>query len=266
MRPLRLAILPFLVATSLAAQAPQTSSAAAAPNPFVAPRRTAFFDVAALIDSRERFGLEPLVFGRWTVGLIGTHSRTSSASQVPMIAYGGLTGPAVPTTGLCPVEGCPFPYPGSSSSYNAWSLDLSVRFYPAALSFNDPRRRFMVYVGEFIGYQQRTFQQQYYGPLPMAQPGNTIPCPLMSGTRTVQDSTVPVPPPGCYPPPNPISSRRLLTGWEPGAEIGMRLIPLDPVFIDVGGWFKLVTVDDPMQRVRPGQLDSRLVVAVGIGW
>ena len=46
----------------------------------------------------------------------------------------------------------------------------------------------------------------------------------------------------------------------------MRLEPLGPLFVDVGGWFKLVTVDDPTQRLRPGQLDARLVAAVGIGW
>jgi hypothetical protein len=72
MRALRLAVLPLLIATSLAAQAPPASSGAATPPAAVAPTQTAFFDFAALVDSRQRFGLEPLVFGRWTVGLVGT--------------------------------------------------------------------------------------------------------------------------------------------------------------------------------------------------
>lgn len=232
MRSLRLAILPLLVATSLAAQAPAPTDTSAR-LARVSPRRTAFFDVAALVDSRQRFGLEPLVFGRWALGLVGTHSRTSTPAQA--IAYANPLADPIPTT-LCPVQGCPPIYPGSASSYNAWSLDLAVRYYPAALSFNDPRRRFMVYVGEFIGYHQRTLQQPVYPPLQFQ---------------------VLVPPSG---------QTIRISGWEPGAEIGMRMIPLDPIFIDVGGWFKLVTIDDPMQRIRPGQLDSRLVVAVGIGW
>ena len=256
MRTLRLAILPLLVATSLAAQTPQPASGSAPPIAAVSPRRTAFFDVAALVDSRERFGIEPLVFGRWTVGLIGSH-RHSDASP-PLIAYlqpagGGTTAPE-----LCPITGCPPGYPGSPWSYDAWSLDLAVRYYPAALSLSAPQRRLMVYAGEFIGYHRRTLSQLYYPPVPLNQTG--IACPVQSGPA------IPAPPPGCYSPPSPFTERQRFTGWEPGAEIGARLIPLAPVFVDVGGWFKLVTLDDPTQRTKPGQLDARLVAAVGIGW
>jgi len=247
MRALRLAVLPLLVATSLAAQAPPALSAAAAPPAIVAPGRTAFFDVAALVDSRQRFGLEPLVFGRWTIGLVGTHYRADAPQQVQI--YGPIAN--VPGV-LCPITGCPpVPYPGSGSSYDAWSLDLAVRYYPAALSFNDPRRRFMVYVGEFVGYHRRTFTQPLYA-YPLATP--------LADTLSLPPVT----------PGNPVypggAQRQRLTGWEPGAEAGVRLIPLAPVFIDVGGWFKLVTIDDPTQTLRPGQVDARLVVAVGIGW
>jgi hypothetical protein len=251
MRSLRLAILPLLVATSLAAQAPPTPAETSAPTAVLSPRRTAFFDVAALVDDRQRFGLEPLVFGRWTVGLVGTHTRTTTASQA--IGYANPLANTIPT-GLCTIEGCP-PYYGSGASYNAWSLDLAVRYYPAALSFNNARRRMMVYVGEFIGYHQRTVEQPTYV-YPLGAGGHPVP----------MDSVVTYPPTpypgGSYSPTN----KSRLTGWEPGAEIGVRLIPLEPVFIDVGGWFRLVTIDDPMQSIRPGQLDSRLVVAVGIGW
>jgi hypothetical protein len=246
MRALRLAILPLLVATSLAAQAPPPAASTSTPLAVVSPRRTAFFDFAALVDSRERFGIEPLVFGRWTVGLIGSHRHSDTSP--PPIAYaqpGG--GAAVPV--LCPITGCPQVYPGSPSSYDAWSLNLAVRYYPAALSLSAPQRRLMVYAGEFIGYQWRKLSavSYLYPPLP-ASTGTSVPCIA----------------PGCSP--IPVSAVQRFEGWEPGAEIGARLIALAPVFVDVGGWFKLVTVDDPTQRSRPGQLDARLVAAVGIGW
>jgi len=57
-----------------------------------------------------------------------------------------------------------------------------------------------------------------------------------------------------------------LDGWEPGIEVGARIAPLPHVFIDVGGWWKLVRIEDPMQRKQPGDVESKLVVAVGIGW
>jgi hypothetical protein len=215
MRSLRLAVLPLLVATSLAAQAPSPSSPTPTPAAVVAPRRTAFFDVAALVGSRERFGLEPLVFGRWTIGVIATHGHSGSLEQQNLNAPDGLPRPVAP----CPSFGCGAPSP---SSYNAWSFDITVRYYPAFLTSRDLQRRFMLYLGEFVGYQWRTINQPEW--------------------------------------------KQYLAGLEPGAEAGLRLKPLGPLFIDVGGWFKLVTVDDPTQRLRPGQLDSRLVAAVGIGW
>ena len=251
MRSLRLAILPLLVATSLAAQAPEPSTAPSTPAAVVAPQRTAFFDVAALVNQRQRFGLEPIVLGRFAMGLIGAHSRTGSPTLNPPIAYAyPLAGGRAVGTVVCPIEGCqPVPATGASSSYEAWSLDFAVRYYPAALSFNDPRRRLSVYIGEFVGYQWRTLTEVYYPPVAVPTAGSSpaLPCPA----------------PGCS---GPFTQTQRITGWEPGAEVGVRLRPIDPLFVDVGGWFKLVTVDDPTQRLRPGQLDARLVVAVGIGW
>ncbi|MDP3774786.1 MAG: hypothetical protein Q8Q85_11030 [Gemmatimonadales bacterium] len=121
----------------------------------------------------------------------------------------------------------------------------------------------MVYVGEFIGYHRRRVEQTivyYYG------------CPYCESPPPLPPDSLLTPPPdsGYYPPiyipPSVSRFTRNLRGWEPGVEIGVRLIPASPVFIDVGGWFKFVTVDDPMQRIRPGDVDSRFVVAVGIGW
>jgi hypothetical protein len=246
MRTLRLAVLPLLIAASLAAQTPPPSSSTP-PAAVVAPRRAAFFDVAALVDSRERFGLEPLVFGRWTVGLIGSHRHSSPAPPLLAAPLGG-GGASVPTV-LCPITGCPSPYPGPASSYDAWSLDLAVRYYPAALSLAAPQRRLMVYLGEFVGYHRSTLSQLLYPPVPLNETG--IPC---SGAS------------GCLAFPSPITEQQAYAGWEPGAEIGVRLIPLAPLFVDVGGSFRLVTVDVPTQRTRPGEVDARLVAAVGIGW
>ncbi|MGD0992459.1 MAG: hypothetical protein ABR998_08310 [Gemmatimonadales bacterium] len=249
MRSLRLALLPLLVATSLAAQTPAPSTAPPAPVAAVAPARTAFLDLAALVGNRQRFGLEPLVFGRWTVGLIGSHYSTGSPTYYGALVVTDLNLPGNVTNGFCTIEGCPPTSSGASSSYTAWSLDFAVRYYPAALSLNDPHRRLMVYIGEFVGYQWRTLTQVLYPPVAVPLAGSTpvAPCPY----------------PGCS---GQFIQKQNFTGWEPGAEVGVRLKPLDPLFIDVGGWFKIVGVDDPYQRLKPGQLDARLVAAVGIGW
>lgn len=229
MRSLRLAVLPLLVATSLAAQAPVPSADSSAPAATVAPQRTVFFDFAALANYRERFGLEPLVLGRWAIGLIGTHSSMLPPIKVEYL-NGPLMGPSAAQTVLCPIGGCQFD-PASVTSYNAWSLDAAVRYYPATLSFGDARwGRITVYLGAFTGYQWRAITQ-------VSAAG-----PLVSEDRTV------------------------ITGVEPGTELGLRFKPLAPIFVDVGGWFKLVRLDDPGQSLRPGQLDARLVTAVGIGW
>ncbi len=256
MRALPLTLLPLLVAASLAAQTPPPSRGDSQPPAVLAPRRSAFFDLAAQFgDDQQHFGIEPLVFGRVTVGLDIEHSRNTSGPLLPPIGYtvtpGGATSPGT----MCAWPGCPAPLPGSS--YTAWSFDLGVRWYPAALSMSNADRRMMVYVGEFIGYQWRSLSDAYYGPVPMTQ-FVYCPAPVQPGI---------VPPASCppvYPP--VVHESRSLTGWEPGVELGVRLRPLEPLFIDVGGWFKLVTVDDPTRSVRPGQVDARLVAAIGVGW
>lgn len=239
MRALRLAVLPLLVATSLAAQTPP-SRADSAPAAVVVPRRTASFDVAALVDGEQRFGLEPLVFGRWTVGLVGAH-RGTRASQTLVPPMG-----VIPAIIPCVSPGCGS-YPSGTSGTSDWSLALAVRYYPAILSVSGPGHRLMLYVGEFIGYHQRTITGSYYA-VPLGQ----VPAIGATGSNPVM--------------PWPSTDRQRLTGWEPGAELGVRVSPLGPLFLDVGGWFKLVTIDDPTARLRPGQVDARLVASVGIGW
>ncbi len=240
MRALRYAVLPLLVAASLAAQAPPEHSDAA-PAASVAPRRSAFFDVAALVDNEQRAGFEPLAFGRWTIGLVAAHRGTQQSQTLypPMVA--------VPTIYPCPSTGCgPLT---NSSGYSAWSLDLAVRYYPAFLSAMGPGHRLMVYAGEFIGYSRRTLTlSQTFVP---AAGGGVNPTPPITGNAVGSA---------------PATTRQRFDGWEPGAEVGARILPLGALFVDVGGWFRLVTVDDPTQRLRPGQVDARLVASVGIGW
>ena len=240
MRALRFAVLPLLVAVSLAAQVPPGPAADPAPATAVAPRRSAFFDVAALVNDEQRFGIEPLVFGRWSIGLVGAHRGThETQALVPPVGVQPLIVP-------CPEPGCSAPY-GSSTGYDDWSFDLAVRYYPTFLSMDGPGHRLMVYVGEFIGYHQRTITTSAYA------------VPLGEQPAAGASSSNPVAP-------TPISDRQRFSGWEPGAELGVRVLPLGPLFVDVGGTFRLVTIDDPTQPLRPGQVDARLVASVGLGW
>lgn len=263
MRPLRPILLLLCVATPLAAQTPARGADAGG----LAPRQTLAFDAAALVDERVRVALEPLVFGRFTIGLAAAHTRTADPPDYvniyPPVYAGGINCgdirtlcAASPLPPIC-IDYCP-PYPDPGSKYRAWSLDLSVRYYPAPLTLSGPRQRAMVYVGEFIGYHRRRVEQSYlyYG------------CPYCEAPPPSDSMGLPPPDSATFAPPQPYYNRFVqnLRGWEPGVEVGVRLIPAAPVFVDVGGWFKLVTVEDPMQRIRPGDVDSRLVVAVGVGW
>jgi hypothetical protein len=217
---LRLAVLPLLVAASLAAQAPPSTTEASTPVAAVSPVRGAFFDLAALAGDRARLGFEPLKLGPWTIELVAAHSRTSTVLMD--------THPLLP-------PGTPGPI-GSKVS-EGWSLDVAVRYYPAPFAVGGPHRGLSPYVGTFLGYHTRTVS--------------------IESDLTVIDGVTGLPVP------SPIQR---LTGFEPGAEAGLRLSRLGPLFLDVGGWFQLVTIDDPTRSVRPGQMDVRLVAAVGLGW
>jgi hypothetical protein len=219
-RALRLAVLPLLIAGSLAAQAPPPATDASSPVAVVSPARGGFLDLVALAGGRARLGVEPLRLGSWTVDLVAGRSRSSAI----MMDTHQLIPPAVPG-------------PVGSRISDGWSLDVAVRFYPAPLAAGAPRRGLAPYVGVFVGYQSRTvrIESDYVGYDPT--------------------TGLPLPPP-----------TERLTGFEPGAEIGLRLMPLRPLFVDVGGWFELVRIDDPTRSVRPGQIDARLVAAVGVGW
>lgn len=256
MRSIKLTAFSVFLAASLAAQTPQRTST-------VPPvRQTLGFDIAGLVDERPRAGMEALVFGRWTVGI-----GASFTSQFNQDFYGypypvplGVRGGIEPATGTAimppcyPGEPCPPYYYPDNPEYRAWSFDLSARYYPAALSFSNPNHKLMIYLGEFIGYHSRRIKWQntcYY-------------CYYVGDAPVPEDSLFFAPPnQSIYPGPGFIQR---LHGFEPGAELGVRLMPVPTVFIDVGGWFKLVTIQDPLLRDQPGDVDARLVVAVGIGW
>lgn len=243
MRAFRLALVSLLLATSLAAQTPGTRSAN------LPTRRSASFDLAALVDDRLRVALEPVLFGRWSASLVGSHTNSRTAGDVYYGVRALEGGIALPQCLDCNVY-----HPYRPPQYSAWSLDVAFRYYPAQLSFSEPRQRLMVYVGEFIGYHRRTWEEVF----------DIVPLRELPPRGSFDHA-----PPDIYPPyPRLVPSRirHRLSGFEPGLEAGVRLIPLPPAFLDVGGWFKFVTIEDPMQRFRPGDVDARLVLAFGVGW
>ncbi len=232
----------------LSAQAPAAATPAAPAAPVAAARvpapvlQTVGFDIAAAVDQRWRLSLEALVFGRWSVGLSGTYTTHPTGSGYAYYAYGG-TDPIYP----CTINSC-LPYP--NVDYRAWSFDLSARYYPAVLSLGNARQRVSVFVGEYISYGQREITTDEFAYCPVcAQPVDTL----------VQPPYNPLPQvfPG-------ITTK--LEAFEPGVELGLRLMPARNVFLDVGGNFRLVRMDDPWSVKRPGDIDPKLVVAFGIGW
>jgi hypothetical protein len=255
-RPTRLslALLPVLLLAAPALRAQEPARAPAVPT-----TRSVSLDFAALAKDRFRGSLEALAFQRFTVGISGSYSHTVDREYYE---YPLNRAPTYDPYYCAYPESfsCIGPYWNTPPRYRAWALDLAIRYYPSVLAFRNGPSRMMVYVGEFVGYHWRTWDEQgiyYY------RYGPDDPMPLMSS-----DSVVP--PPGTMPPypiwpgPNPI--RRTLNAIQPGVEFGVRLLPFNGLFIDVGGRFTLVTIEDPMQRVLKGNVESRLVVAGGISW
>jgi len=159
---------------------------------------------------------------------------------------------------------CIYPYPQESPRYRAWALDLSVRYYPSVLSFQNGPSRMMVYVGEFVGYHWRTWDEEQIYALPY---GVDDPMPLMAPRDTavvIRPDTLPQQYP--MPWPRPSLLRHTLHAIQPGAELGVRLLPFGRLFIDVGARWTLVTIEDPMQRTLKGNIESRLMVAGGVAF
>jgi len=247
----------LLAASALRAQDP-------ARTPAVPTAPSVSFDVAALAKDRFRGSIEAMSLGRFTVGLSGSYSHTvdQEYSVYAPYDYATMNRPMSYDPYYCAYPesfSCIGPYWNTPTRYRAWALDLSIRYYPSVLSFQNGPSRMMVYVGEFVGYHWRTWDEQgiyYYG------------YGVDDGMRPMSSDTL-IPPPGTMPPyiwpgPNPI--RRTLSAIQPGVEFGVRLLPFSRLFIDVGGRFTLVTIEDPMQRVLKGNVESRLVVAGGLVW
>ena len=249
MRAIRLHVVSLLLVPSLAAQTP----APAAPRAPLPALRSLSLDLAAATQHRARVALEPLVFGRWSVGVTGMFTDRIEASgyyggPVPLAEAGVIPNrdPSAPCPPNCY-------YYATDPDYKAWSVDLAARYYPAFLTVNTPTARLMAYIGEFVGVQGRRYTEPIY--FRYRQPGPLSP-----------DTLIPPPDSFPYPQPQPYTVSRALQDWEPGVELGVRLMPARSIVVDVGGWFKLVRLDDPLSRFRPGDLDARLVVAAGIGW
>jgi hypothetical protein len=221
--------------------------------------RSVWYDAGALTHGQIRAGVEAIPLGRFTAGLSVSYSDRPHPRDY--VAYPNVYAPTV--DGLRPsyycdprmLTLCVDPaYYADQTRYRAWAFNLAVRYYPEALSFRNGAARMMVYAGGYVGYHWRTWDENvvyyYGGPLPLA------------------DSVAgPLPPGGYYPiapGPNPI--RHTLKGVEPGVELGVRLMPIGPLFIEAGGRFTLSIIDDRMQRVRPGDVETRLVIAAGVAW
>lgn len=264
MRLIRSLVVPFCIAPVLVASAfaqnpapstPQSPAAAPAAGPRVPlpVTRAASFDLAAARDHAARILVEPLVFGRVSVGFSGSYT---DKMEVPWYGY--------PTIMYAdPLPGAPCPPncygPPGEPDYSAWTIDLNLRWYPAQLSLNAEQAKAMIYVGEFIGFTQRRATTNGYIYCPVC----AYPEPLDSSVVVPYDSTMP---PYPLPPwsPSPVTST--FEAIEPGIEAGVRVQASRHVFFDVGGRWRLVRVDDPYSKKRPGDVDPRLVVSAGLSW
>jgi len=262
-RPARLsfAAIPVLLLAASALRAQEPARAPAVPT---AP--SVSFDVAALAKDRFRGSIEAMSLGRFTVGLSGSYSHTVDQEySYPPYDYATMNRTWSYDAYYCANAesfSCIGPYWSTPPRYRAWALDLAIRYYPSVLSFQNGPSRMMVYVGEFVGYHWRTWNEQgpyYYGAYPR---DDAVPRVSPDSVIIAYPDTLPVYP--TWPGPNPI--RRTLNALQPGLEFGVRLLPFSRLFIDVGGRFTLVTIEDPTQRVLKGNVESRLVVAGGLVW
>jgi len=192
--------------------------------------------------------VEALVIGRFTLGLSGSHTTEVDRSS-PSIIYETF-GRRTANLSLAPCPPCygpSDPFASGEPTYRASSLALHARWYPAALSRDGDRQAFAVYIGEFLSYEKRRIAWPQWSITPYV-PADSFamipPWPPISGPAWVQH----------------------LRGWEPGAEIGARVMMGRHVLIDVGGTIRVTTLEDPLARRRPGGTDARFVVAIGVSW
>jgi len=226
----RTVIVALLVAPHcLAAQAPKI-------------RPSVSLDLAALADGELRASIQPLVVGRTALG-VSLARWWGGAPVYPVPLETQLLAPSAAAT-LHPAR--------------EYMVDVSMRVYPLSLSSAKAGHRISGYVGGFLGFHRREFDQTVqYG----CVAGEPIVCPLVGSSG---GSAIPCLVP-CQPVPTQ-AARTISNGFEPGAEVGVRVTPLGDLFFEVGGWARVITFSDPTGRFEDGQLDSRLTLAVGLGW
>ena len=256
------ALLPLLSAGCLCAAVAEAQGYSQRAQSAAPTMSSASLDLAALSRHRIRGTVEATALGRITVGLsVSYTNRQDDTVGTPIWRY--------PTYGVDDRMSCvesfsgvgcvvPYPYVSQRDRYRDWTFDLALRYYPEFLSFRNRESRMLVYFGGFAGYHWRTWEEQQIYPMYMslAAPDSILP--------PYPDT---IPPSGPLPPIWPGGLvRRSLRGLQPGVELGARLIPFGGLFVEVGGRFTLVTVDDPSRKARPGDVEPRLVVAAGFAW
>lgn len=243
----------WIVTAALTAAVTTTLSAQLRRDRPAVPVRGISLDVAAALDHRYRVTVEPAVFGRVSLGITGSFTRTPEV-DLNYYPYPLATADLVP---CYPDQYCPPVWDGNSR-YRAWTFDFSARWYPAFLSVQGPQARVMAYVGEYLGYSRRELGAPQYYAVP--QP---YPCAYCEAPPRADSAPGYLVPNGRQEWPQWVTQAE---GLEPGLEVGIRAVALPFLFVDVGWSMRLVRLDDPMRRKRPGDVDGRLVVAAGVGW
>ena len=221
----------MVVSQSLAAQAPKVS-------------RSATLDLAALMNGEIRASVEPFVLRRSVVGVSLARWWGGQTGYYPVPLSNQLAAPVGGINQLHPAR--------------EYMVDLYARVYPISFSSATPKHGVSGYLGGFIGYHRRAFDQTLY---PGCVLGDAIACPMATSPS---GATIPCQVP-CQPPVMQ-TVRAINAGVEPGAEVGIRLMLLRDLLIEVGGWARLITFPDPTGRFVEGQVQSRLTFAVGLGW
>lgn len=220
--------------------------------------QTIGFDLTAALQGRWQVSLEPLVFGRVALGLTAGQTTTPERRPLPVYPIYVAGRELVDILAPCPLmsgvhwpyHGCGY-YPPTRPRYRASELSLRARWYPAAWSRDRDRQRYGIYIGEFLSYNVRRIE------LPQTSWRNWPPI----DPYTPPDSAYPMPIPTIGP-----GWVQRLRGWEPGAEIGARVLIGGRVILDFGSSVRIVTLDDPLSALRPGQADARFVLLVGVSW
>jgi len=199
-------------------------------------RQSASFDLAALVDGEIRVLLEPVIVGRTAFGV--------SLARWWGGGYAGVTPLAASSELVAPGGVDQFGHPARE-----YMLDVYARVYPTSFSSANPKHRVSGYLGGFLGLHRREHDLSFSPCPPPLDP--TYPCPLIESPAGWAQST---------------GARAVRSGVEPGAEVGIRVMPLDYLFLEIGVWARLITFSDPKGRYEDGQVDSRLTFAVGVSW